>query len=83
MTMQTFDQTLTRQIEQIASEEQRSPEQIVAAAIQLYLTQAKKMPGVLFLLSLAGQGASGEHDVSERDEAILVAEIDPVKGWRA
>ncbi len=34
-----------------------------------------------FLLSVAGLGTSGEKDVSERDEAILVSEVDPLYGW--
>lgn len=38
--------------------------------------------GVSFLLSIAGQGRSGESDVSERDEEILADEVDPIRGWR-
>ena len=34
-----------------------------------------------FLLAIAGIGASDEEDVSERDEEILAAEIDPIRGW--
>ncbi|USR92532.1 hypothetical protein NEA10_07390 [Phormidium yuhuli AB48] len=34
-----------------------------------------------FLLSVAGLGKSGQQDVSERDEEILLNEIDPVYGW--
>jgi hypothetical protein len=34
-----------------------------------------------FLLDIAGLGNSGQQDVSERDEEILRAEIDPVHGW--
>jgi hypothetical protein len=39
------------------------------------------MSGVEFLMSIAGQGHSGENDVSERDEEILALEIDPIRGW--
>lgn len=34
-----------------------------------------------FLLSLVGIGTSHEIDLSERDEEILAAEIDPLHGW--
>jgi hypothetical protein len=34
-----------------------------------------------FLLSVAGLGKSGQQNVSERDEEILLNEIDPVYGW--
>ena len=34
-----------------------------------------------FLVSIAGLGNSGQHDVSARDEEILRNEIDPVSGW--
>jgi predicted transcriptional regulator len=81
MDIQIADQELVQQIERLADAEQRSPEQIVADALRLYTVQTQKMSGVQFLLSIAGQGHSGETDISERDEAILTAEIDPVRGW--
>lgn len=81
MNIQIVDQELVRQIEQLAVAEHRSPEQIVADALRLYAGQTQKMPGVEFLLSIAGQGHSGETDISERDEAILASEIDSVRGW--
>jgi hypothetical protein len=34
-----------------------------------------------FLLAIAGIGASAETDLAERDEEILTAEIDPLRGW--
>lgn len=37
--------------------------------------------GADFLLSIAGLGTSPEPDVSERDEEILRAEVDPIRGW--
>jgi hypothetical protein len=49
-----------------------------------YKTTHPKEPensGSAFLLSIAGLGASGESDVSERDEEILRTEIDSVQGW--
>lgn len=81
MVIQILDQTLAQQIEEIATLEQRTPEQIVADAIRLYAAQAQKVPGVTFLLSIAGQGASTETDVSKRGEVILATEVDPVRGW--
>ena len=36
--------------------------------------------GTKFLLSIAGIGEA-EEDLSERDEEILAAEIDPIRGW--
>lgn len=43
--------------------------------------QEKKGKGSPFLLAIAGLGNSGENDLSERDEEILAAEIDPIRGW--
>jgi len=34
-----------------------------------------------FLLSLVGLGTCDETDLAERDEEILAAEIDPIRGW--
>jgi hypothetical protein len=69
-------------IEELAEQEKRTPSEIVADALQLYKAQKKKkMSGVEFLLSIAGQGKSGQNDVSERDEEILASEVDPVLGW--
>jgi hypothetical protein len=81
MVIQLVNKDLVRQIEQIAEQEQRALEQIVAEALEMYLAQPRKISGVSFLLSIAGQGASSEDDVSERDEEILAAEVDPIRGW--
>ncbi|MBW4581599.1 MAG: DUF2281 domain-containing protein [Tildeniella nuda ZEHNDER 1965/U140] len=43
--------------------------------------QKSAAPQPNFLLSIAGLGTSGETTVSERDEAILANEIDPLHGW--
>ncbi len=82
MVIQLVNKDLIRQIEQIAAQEQRALEQIIAEALEMYLAQPRKVSGVSFLLSIAGQGASNESDVSERDEEILAAEVDPIRGWR-
>jgi predicted transcriptional regulator len=70
-------------IEELADRENRTPSEVVADAIELYDSQKKKkIPGVEFLMSIAGQGSSNEDDVSERDEEILESEVDPIRGWR-
>jgi hypothetical protein len=43
--------------------------------------QQPEAPQANFLLSIAGLGTSVEKNVSERDEAILASEIDPLHGW--
>jgi hypothetical protein len=69
-------------IEELADKEKRTPSEIVADALELYKSQKKKkMTGVEFLLSIAGQGQSNQDDVSERDEEILASEVDPIRGW--
>ncbi len=67
-------------IEELADKEKRTPSEIVADALQLYKLK-KKMSGAEFLLAIAGIGTSEEDDVSERDEEILAAEVDPIRGW--
>jgi predicted transcriptional regulator len=77
-----LDPEILQSIEELADREQRSPSQIVADALQLYKSRRKKkISGVEFLLSIAGQGESDEEDVSERDEEILASEVDPIRGW--
>ena len=43
--------------------------------------EKKSSSGSGFLEAIAGLGASGEGDISERDEEILAVEIDPIYGW--
>lgn len=50
---------------------------------ELRRAHAQSTGGASFLLSIAGLGASGQTDVSERAEEILSAEIDPQQGWSA
>lgn len=38
--------------------------------------------GKNFLLSIVGLGSSDETDLSERDEEILAAEVDPIRGYK-
>ena len=72
---------IVHRIEKLAEQEKRTPSEVVADALQLYQAQQKKMSGVAFLLSIAGQGKSNQEDVSSRDEEILASEIDPIQGW--
>ncbi len=71
-------------IKELAEREQRTPSEIVADALALYTSQkGKKLSGVEFLRSIAGQARSGEHDISSRDEEILASEVDPIRGWHS
>ncbi|MBH8553283.1 hypothetical protein I8751_13050 [Nostocaceae cyanobacterium CENA357] len=45
------------------------------------LKQPENKNAADFLLTVAGLGNSGQHDISERDEEILSNEIHPVYGW--
>ena len=51
------------------------------AYARLSRTQGRSMSGADFLLRIAGLGASGQADVSERAEEILGAEINAQEGW--
>ena len=82
MTLQISDQRLISRIRRVARYQRRSPEEVVAAALDVYDAEPKKTSGVDFLLAIAGQAASGESDVSMRDEEILTAAVDPIKGWQ-
>jgi predicted transcriptional regulator len=82
MTLVISDDKLTERILQIAQREQRSPTEVLDAALHLYEQRPLKISGVQALLAIAGQGMSDENDVSERDEEILRTEIDSVRGWR-
>lgn len=63
-------------IEELAVQENCTPSELVMDALELYKSQkTKKVSGVEFLLSIAGQGHSSENDVSERDEEILASEM--------
>jgi hypothetical protein len=72
-------------IEELADKEKRTSSEIVADALQLYKAQMheaqKKLSDIEFLYAIAGIGTSEEDDVSERDEEILAAEVDPIRGW--
>jgi hypothetical protein len=44
-------------------------------------THDEKEEGSNFLMSIVGLGSSDETDLSERDEDILAAEVDPIRGF--
>ena len=71
-------------IEELAEQENRTPSEVVADALELYKSQRqkKKMSDIEFLMAIAGIGESEEDDVSERDEEILKSEVDSIRGWR-
>jgi hypothetical protein len=84
MGIHLVDQTLVQQIEEIAEQENHSPEQVIKNALQVYASQSKELPKPKtssFLLSIAGLGKSGQHDTASRAEEILATEIDPHSGW--
>jgi hypothetical protein len=81
MGIQIADEQLVRQIERIAQREQRQQVEVIAAALRLYEERTQTADTSSFLLAIAGLGSSDQGDVAERDEEILAAEIDPVRGW--
>lgn len=75
--------TATRQ--QIIEEIDKLPEDALAELVSFiaYLRyksveQKPEAPQPNFLLSIAGLGTSVETNVSERDEAILASEVNPI-----
>lgn len=81
MTLQLANETLLQQLKQISYQVQRSPEQIILEALQLYMKQKEITPLPSFWLAIIGLGSSDETDVARRDEEIFQKEIDPIKGW--
>jgi hypothetical protein len=81
MGIQILDAKLIKQIERLARDEQCPEEQVVARAVHLYEKEAQAARASSFLLSIAKLGSSDQGDVAERDEEILAAEIDQVRGW--
>lgn len=73
------NEKLARQIERIAEQEQRRPEEVVADAMQYYeeaVIERETTPTsmAVFLDAIAALGEADE-DLSERDEEILAAEL--------
>lgn len=80
MALQIFNRNLIKRIERLALSEQRSPEEILASALDVYTGQPHKKSGADFLFSIAGQGHSGQTDVAAHDEEILLRKIHSVIG---
>jgi hypothetical protein len=80
MSILVSDEALVERIQELAKKEKQSPEQVIAAAIDIY---APKQPnsGDGFWESIIGLGSSGDPTLAERDEEILAEDIDPVRGW--
>ncbi len=81
MGIQVVDKKLVHQIEEIARQVRRAPEQVIADAVRVYKEQLQTDDGTPFWSAIMGLGASGEADVAARDEEILLAEVDPIRGW--
>lgn len=80
MNIEIMDGELVEQIHQLATQEQRAPEQVIAEALHVYQAH-KATRSNSFLRAIAGLGRSGQHDVAERAEDILAAEIDEQRGF--
>lgn len=57
------------------------PAETTRPDVEIPAEETEKQSGISFLMSIAGQGKSGQHDVSERDEDILAQEINTIRGW--
>jgi predicted transcriptional regulator len=76
------DEDTLLELKAIAQRQGKSTSQVIREALAEYVVTHRsegrhKNP----LLALAGLGESGETDISEHDEEILAAEIDPTRGW--
>lgn len=75
------DEKLVRQIEELAQQERREPEEIVAEALRAYEARSQETRLSSFWHAVTGLGRSEQPDIAERDEEILATEIDPIRGW--
>jgi len=81
MGIQVVNEKLVHRIEEIARQVRRTPEQVITEAMRVYEEQLQADDGTPFWSAIIGLGASGEADVAARDEEILLAEVDPIRGW--
>ena len=72
-------EALAEAIYSLNLEEMRQLQEMINQEISEQESEAKG--GTAFLVSIAGLGASGVEDISERDEEILQNEVDPIHGW--
>jgi predicted transcriptional regulator len=81
MVIQLVNEDLIRQIEQLAKQVRRTPEEVITEAVHMYEEQLQIDDATPFWSAIIGLGASGEADIAARDEEILLAETDPIQGW--
>ena len=55
--------------------------EVYSEMLQRQIENSYASRSVEFLLSIAGLGTSGSHDISERAEEILAADVTPHFGW--
>jgi hypothetical protein len=83
MVIQLVDENLVRQIEQLARQVQRTPEEVITEAVCMYEKRLQVEGITPFWSAIIGLGASGETDIAARDEEILLTETNTVRGWSA
>lgn len=74
------DVALIERIQELADESKKSPEEIIAAAIETYAPKQTN-DGNGFWESIVGLGSSGDPTLAERDEENLAEDIDTIRGW--
>ena len=82
MIIQLVSKDLIRQIEQLAKQVQRTPEEVVTEAVGMYKERLQRDDATPFWSAIIGLSVSGETDIAARDEEILLTEVDPLRGWR-
>ncbi len=81
MIIQLVDENLVRQIEQLARQVQRTPEEVITEAVCMYEKRLQVDAVTPFWSAIIGLGASGKTDIAARDEEILLAETNTIRGW--
>ena len=71
---------VVEKIQQLADELNKTPEQIVADAID-HFAPATTKNGKAFWESIQGIADSGDPDLAYRIKDILSEEVDPLEGW--
>ena len=74
------DTELVERIQELAEEQKQSPQEVIAAAIEIYASKQERDENG-FWESIIGLGSSGDPTFAERDEEILAEDIDPIRGW--
>jgi predicted transcriptional regulator len=81
MVIQLVSEDLVRQIEHLARQMQRTPEEVITEAVCMYEERLQRDNATPFWSAIIGLGASGETDIATRDEEILLAETNTIRGW--